>query len=317
MRDVLAIINPKGGVGKTSLVANVAANIAASGRRVLTVDLDARAGLGFDLGYRGDATRDDEGRGLCDALLNKAPLEPAPSGHPNLDVLAGGHHVDFAATVNSRLAADGAHALTRALATVSDDYDLIAIDCPSGGGPMARLALAAAAGAIIPTRIDFASIAAINHIIPQWQDITERYNSDLVLLGVVLTQVPPDGAARAREIRGGLVREGEGHLEVFNTVITAAPEAAYEARTRGLTAAAYADLLRTGDSPERSTASARELAENYLAFTDELLGAIFDKLFNNFLVAEYRERTAPLQGEDLLEVEDLRQVEDLLQGEEP
>lgn len=288
MRDVLAIINPKGGVGKTSLVANVATNIAASGRRVLAIDLDARAGLGFDLGYRGD-----EGRGLCDALLHNAPPRPAPSGHPGLDVLAGGRHLDFAATVNSRLAADGAHALTKVLTTVSDDYDLIIIDCPPGGGPMARLALAAAAGAIIPTRVDYASIAAINHMIPQWQDITENYNPDLMLLGVVLTQIPPDGTARAKDIRDGLIREGEGHMRVFETVVTAAPDAAHEARTRGLTAAAYADLLGTDDDPERSTASAHELARNYFALTQELLGEIFLQIPDSFLRLESLERDAP------------------------
>ena len=293
MRDVLAVINPKGGVGKTSLVANVATNVAAAGHRVLTVDLDTRADLGFDLGYRGDPARDDEGRGLCDALLNDAPLKPAPSSHPALDVLAGGRHLDFAAAVNTRLAADGAHALTRVLAATAADYDLTVIDCPAGGGPMTRLALAAAAGAIIPTRLDYASIAAIDHIVPHWVEITERYNPDLMFLGVVLAQIPPDGTPRATEIRRNLIRESEGHLHTFETVIGAAPEAAYEARMRGLTAAAYADLLGPDPGGEGPSTPARQLAKDYRDLTGELLGRIFHDMPGNFLKWKSLERQAP------------------------
>ena len=282
LRNVLTVTSPKGGVGKTSLVANVAANIGWWGNRVLAVDLDARGDLGFDLGYHGDPERDDAGRGLCDALLKDAPLEPRPSKAHNVDVVGGGHHLDFAVSVGDRLTAD-AHMLTRALATVASDYELIIIDCPASGGPLPRLGLAAATGAVIPTRADYASINAINKIARHWREITETYNPDLELLGVVLTQVPPEEDARQREIRDNL-----SPLSVFDTCITNAPDAAYEARNRGLAAHRLADILEdrcnkarhVPTSTRRLAEDSRRLATDYRDLTNELatmLGGTFTK----------------------------------------
>ena len=287
MRNVLTVISPKGGVGKTSLVANVAANIGWWGHRVLAVDLDARGDLGFDLGYQGDPERDDEGRSLCNALLNDARLEPKPSRCHKVDVVCGGRHLDFAA--GARLA-DDAYLLSRALATVAGDYELILVDCPAGGGPLPRLGLAAATGAVIPTRADYASINAINKLAHHWREITETCNPDLELLGVVLTQIPAEDEddARQREIRDNLVDASGKPLRVLDTCITDAPEAAYEARNRGLTADRFADILEercykaehVPPSTRRLADESRRLATDYRELTNELammLGGAFTK----------------------------------------
>ena len=286
MRNVLTVISPKGGVGKTSLVANVAANIAWSGPRVLAVDLDARGDLGFDLGYLGDPERDDEGRGLCNALLNGKSLEPKVSGCHNVDVVCGGLHLDFAVAAVARRA--DAHRLTRALATVAGDYDLIIVDCPAGGGPLPRLGLAAATGAVIPARADYASINAINKLAHDWREITETDNPDLELFGVVLTQVSPEEDTRQREIRNNLVDANGRPLRVLETCITDAPEAAYEARNRGIPADRLAAILETGCSSDshvpastrRLAEESRRLAADYRHLTHEIaamLGGAFTK----------------------------------------
>ena len=296
MRNVLTVTSPKGGVGKTSLVANVAANIAYWGHRVLAVDLDARGDLGYDLGYHGDPERDDAGRGLCDALLNGVPLEPRPSKVHNVDVVGGGHHLDFAVSVNDRLA-DNAYTLTRALATVASDYELIIVDCPAGGGPLPRLGLAAATGAVIPTRADYASINAINMLARYWCEITEDYNPDLELLGVVLTQVSPEEDTRQQQVRNNLVDASGRPLRVFETCITDAPEAAYEARNRGLPASRLADIVEdrcnkarhVRESDRRLAEDSRRLATDYRQLTNELatmLGGAFTQRLTQVAVHE-------------------------------
>ncbi|MEX2620501.1 MAG: ParA family protein [Egibacteraceae bacterium] len=68
-----AVVNSKGGVGKTSIVANVAATAALGGWRTLTVDLDPQGNLARDLGYR---QASDEGRGLLEAVMTGSRVQP-------------------------------------------------------------------------------------------------------------------------------------------------------------------------------------------------------------------------------------------------
>src|SRR3954464_11757412 len=85
----IAFVNGKGGVGKTSLVANLAGLYAGGGYRVLVVDLDPQGNLGNDLGYLG-AGRGDDGEGLVSAVSTQHALLPMREERPNLDVVAGG-----------------------------------------------------------------------------------------------------------------------------------------------------------------------------------------------------------------------------------
>ena len=73
---VIAIVNDKGGVGKTSIAANLAGQFAGAGYRCLLIDLNRQANLADDLGYRGSEA-DDQGAGLLDSVLSGNPLTPA------------------------------------------------------------------------------------------------------------------------------------------------------------------------------------------------------------------------------------------------
>ncbi len=88
---VVCITNGKGGVGKTSLTANIAGHAAEAGWRTLVVDLDAQGDLGEDLGYSHDGDSDD-GLGLHDAVLRGSPLDVIANvrGRERLDAVAGG-----------------------------------------------------------------------------------------------------------------------------------------------------------------------------------------------------------------------------------
>jgi chromosome partitioning protein len=83
----VAIVNAKGGVGKTSLVANLASWMASAGHRVLAVDLDPQGNLAHDLGY---LEQTDNGRHLLDALRGTGPPLTLREVRPGLDVWCGG-----------------------------------------------------------------------------------------------------------------------------------------------------------------------------------------------------------------------------------
>src|SRR5690606_31484991 len=87
--NTVAVVNSKGGVGKTSIVANVAATAALGGWRTLAIDLDPQGNLARDLGYR---DRSDDGCGLLEAVMTASPVRPLTGVRPGLDVVAGGRH---------------------------------------------------------------------------------------------------------------------------------------------------------------------------------------------------------------------------------
>ena len=90
---VIAIVNDKGGVGKTSIAANLAGQFAGAGYRCLLIDLNRQANLADDLGYR-DSDADDQGAGLLGSVLAGTPLVPALDVRPKLDVVCGGARLE-------------------------------------------------------------------------------------------------------------------------------------------------------------------------------------------------------------------------------
>ncbi|MEI6623991.1 MAG: DUF6350 family protein, partial [Actinomycetes bacterium] len=91
----IAVMNGKGGVGKTSVVANLSALFAASGQRVLAVDLDPQGNLAEDLGHS-----DDDGKELAAAISTRRAPRPVKGVRENLDVLPGGYELE---ELNSQL----------------------------------------------------------------------------------------------------------------------------------------------------------------------------------------------------------------------
>ena len=272
---VVAFVAPKGGVGKTSTTANVAACAvdALRPRRVLAVDLDESGDLAHDLGYR-DGPADDRGAALAGALLRGKSPQPSPTARAGLDVLAGGERLGFAAHVQSCLASNATRALHATLRRLGDDYALVVVDCPPGLGPMTRLALAAAGGAIIPARADDASLAAIGALAAIWRDTRAHHNYDLQLLGIALTQIPAGARRLETQLRDDLHAMSGSALRVFATSIRSDPQAACEARRLRLTAADYAEhVARHADHPATDPRArvARGLADDYRHLTSEIL----------------------------------------------
>lgn len=283
---VVAIMNGKGGVGKTSIAGNVGALAAAAGYRVLAVDLDPQGNLAEELGYIG-TTKDDEGEGLAAAMQFGRPVTPVQV-RPDLDVTPGGEYLEDLENVlstrsdRSSRRADAHTALAVSLAPAAGQYDLVLLDCPPGSPALQTAALGAARWLVIPTRTDDSSRKGLVKIARRYVDARER-GAAVELLGVCLFGVTASARKVKADARTDLERDLGESAPVFNTVVRYAEAAAVEARRRGvpvheLEAAGvdgpkWYERLRNPNLAAAATVpgSAASLAADYSALAQELL----------------------------------------------
>lgn len=284
MANVLAVMNGKGGVGKTSLVANVAGIAAASGWRTLVVDLDPQANLARDLGF---LDRSDGGAGLLAGVLLGQPLVPLADVRPGLDAIAGGPETR---RLGDQLLLDllrgdpgGVDALRKVLEPVVVAYDLVVLDLPPGDAVLQQAALRAARWVLVPTTGDVAANDGLGTVFASLAKAREA-NPELDVLGVVVMFVPTGAAAMLREIRADLDTMLAGRVRVFDPPIRAARRAALDCRAKGLLATEYEaakasalpwyEARRRGLPPERFAANAAGLAEDYQRLAEAVLGTV-------------------------------------------
>jgi cellulose biosynthesis protein BcsQ len=206
----IAVINGKGGTGKTSISTNLAGLFAAAEARVLLVDMDPQGNAGRDLGYVADG-RTDHGAALFQAVTAGTPLVPLREVRPNLDVVPGGELVeDMAGALYARGSRRGQSvvgAVNDALARIADDYDLVFIDCPPGNRPLQQMALAAAHFVVIPTRADDASLDGLVQVSHLFASMRQEGNPGLELLGVVLFGIEKRATRIIERARAQIARD--------------------------------------------------------------------------------------------------------------
>lgn len=285
---VIAIVNGKGGVGKTTITANIGGMLAASGYRVLLVDMDPQGNLAEELGYT-DAEANDDGMALAQTLVFAADAKPALGIRENLDVLMGGSHLDMAAaglTLKAQkdpAAAKGA--LANGLESLAEKYDLIFIDCPPGQETLQQAALAAARWALIPVKTDASSRKGLRDVARRL-DAVVSINPDLDLLGIVLFGVNRSAKRVSESAREAIRKDLGSGASIFDTSIRHAEAAAQESRERGLLAFELEEAvlaapkwweLRRGSGQEHDgprSKSAVGVAEDFQALGEEVVARI-------------------------------------------
>ncbi|MCW0213337.1 MAG: ParA family protein [Pseudonocardia sp.] len=283
---VIAVVNDKGGVGKTSIAANLGGQFAGAGHRCLLVDLNRQANLADDLGYRGTDI-DDEGAGLLASVLTGTPLVPARDVRPQLDVVCGGTRLeDLTPVMVSRLQHHGRESfrvLGDVLAPVSAGYDLIFIDCPPESTILTDLALGSARWVLMPTKSDLGGLLGMTLVAERFA-LARGINARLGLLGVVLFAT----GTRARAIHGEALAAIDdafgGTSPRFETSIRHAERTAQDARRLGKLAhelevaaaaqPAWWEELRSGTRTTRISETASGVAEDYRALGVEVLSAL-------------------------------------------
>lgn len=286
---VIAVVNSKGGVGKTSIVATLAGLYAEAGYRTLAVDLDPQGNLGTDLGYLGAGLSDD-GKSLTAAVFAGTPLTPLRDVRPRLDVVPGGDQLhDLVAILLSRRdkGRGGAEDLATSLAAIAPDYDVILLDCPPGSDVLQESALAAAHWVLIPTKTDDASRAGLRDVARRFVAARAAGNPDLGLLGVVIFGVGSTARRVLRQTREALEQDLGGAAPVLDATIRHVEAAAVDARGRGQlvhelerdvhAAPRWYERLRAAPtSPKQETlaSSAGSLAADYQALAEEVLARL-------------------------------------------
>lgn len=186
MRTVIAILNQKGGVGKTTTAVNLGSYLARMGKRVLLVDLDpqgnATSGLGIDKNSLGETMYDvlfnhDAGPSvMIDTEFNNLQLLPA---NQNL----AGAEVQLVGVLQRELQ----------LKQVIDrfDHDFILIDCPPSLGLLTINALSAADQVLIPVQAEYFALEGLSQLLNVVERVQTAINPSLAILGVVLTMYDP------------------------------------------------------------------------------------------------------------------------------
>jgi len=190
MNKIQAVVNQKGGVGKTTTAINLAAALAAQGRKVLLVDVDPQSNMTSGVGLRGQAAPGGNVYNVLTATDGAALRAPddfiLPTAVPNLVLLPADRNLTGAEI--EMVALPGRESqLRRFLNPVRDRYDHIFIDCPPSLGLLTLNALVAAEAVLIPLHCEYFALEGIADLMTTLRRVRAALNPPLDVHGVVLT----------------------------------------------------------------------------------------------------------------------------------
>lgn len=197
MTQTIAVVNQKGGVGKTTTAINVAAQLASDGQKVLLLDLDPQGNATSGLGVPKESAKVTAYDVLCRGAVLATGLQktnhsrlmvlPANSDLAGAEVeLVGRQHREFAlkeALEQGLLPKPGNQTGGQA----EPGYDYVIIDCPPSLGLLTINALTAADSALIPVQAEYYALEGLSQLLNTVQAVRGSTNPRLELLGVVLT----------------------------------------------------------------------------------------------------------------------------------
>lgn len=249
MGRIIAVVNQKGGVGKTTTAVNLTAALAEIGYKVLLCDFDPQANATSGLGVNKRKIKNS----IYDVVINKVPAEQAIVQTKYGDVLPS--CADLAGAGVELIGAEGREQiLKKALEPIQDRYDIIFIDCPPSLEMLTLNGLIAADGILVPVQCEYYALEGLSDLMATLRSVKKRLNPGLEIFGVVLTMF--DGRTNfstqvAQEVR----RHFPG--KVLSAVVPRNVRLA-EAPSHGLPVIAY-DKLSRGSIAYK--AMAKELAE--------------------------------------------------------
>lgn len=181
---VLAIINQKGGVGKSTTAVNLSAALGEAGKKVLVVDLDPQGNTTSGYGIEKEDLTSD----VYDALLQDRPMDEAIVGTVEENVSIVPATIQLAGAeieLVSRMARESI--LKNALEDMKDSYDYVFIDCPPSLGLLTLNALTAADGLLIPIQCEYYALEGVTKLMETTSMVQKSLNPALDIFGVLMT----------------------------------------------------------------------------------------------------------------------------------
>ena len=252
--QVVALVNQKGGVTKTTSCVNLAAGLARAGKKVLAVDCDPQSSLTISLGYSRPDTLPLTLSDMMSRVLTDQPIVPGEGilHHPEgVDLMPA--NIQLSGMEVSLVNAMSRETILRQyLDTVRRQYTHILLDCQPSLGMLTVNALAAANRVLIPVQAEYLPAKGMEQLLQTIQKVRRQINPKLLIDGILLAMVD-NRTNFAREI-AALIRETYGsEIKVFTSEIphsVRAKEASAEGKSMfahdpgGKVAEAYGNLTR-------------------------------------------------------------------------
>jgi chromosome partitioning protein len=209
---IIAITNQKGGVGKTTTTVNLSASLGATQKRVLLVDFDPQGNATTGSGVH----KERVGLSVADVLLNPIFIRDViRKTQVGYDLLPANSSLT-ATEIQLLKLNEREYFLRNALASISEDYDFILIDCPPALNILTVNALIAAKSVIIPMQCEYYALEGLAALVGTIKQLQESVNAELQIEGILRTMY--DGRNRlAVDVAGQLMQHFPD--KIYNTVI--------------------------------------------------------------------------------------------------